>query len=176
MDPTVAALIGVALGAFAGLAGAGLAAVASLRASQLAARVPLAEKLHRMGRAFVELEPAIGTKDEAKAGVNLNVAWNDFFTHQRILCPSERLQEMGTLFFRLFLRMLKPQTVQSRGEAIKVAGAAQETIAKMVSAYSNHLFQRQARHEELKVLQEFLDTPDAQALSPDITAGLRRLR
>ncbi len=174
MDPTVAVLIGIAIGAFVGLTGAGLAAVASLRASQLAARAPLAEKLHQLAKAFVGRHPAIGTKDEAKSTLNLQVAWNDFFTHQRILCPSERLQGMGTLFRRVMVA--QHPNVKSREAAIKVLGAAQETIAKMVSAYSNHLFQWRARQEEQKVLQEFLDTPDAQALSPDITGDLRRLR
>ncbi len=175
MDPAVAALIGIAIGAFAGLVGAGFAAVASIRASQLAARAPLAGKLHGLARAFVNLSKARRTADadEDELANLLQIAWNDLFTHQRILCPSERLQAMGTLFYEVALT--EQVSSQAQIAAILVLGKAQETIARMVAAYSNNLFRWMASYEECNVLQEFLDGPDAQRLPAHITARLRSL-
>ena len=88
MDEAVAALIGAAIGAVAGIAGGGFAALSALRASQVAARAELAPKLHELAAAVISLRGAIGTGTEMKARRDIELAWNDFSVHQRVLCPS----------------------------------------------------------------------------------------
>jgi hypothetical protein len=68
--------------------GAALWALASLRSSQLAARVPLAPKIHELGNAVVRLNAAAGKADYSDRLKDFQIAWNDLIVHQQILVPS----------------------------------------------------------------------------------------
>ena len=79
------ALLGALIGAVGGLAGGAFAAVASLRASQIAARAPLAEKIHTVTSRIVKLRASLDTEDENENRMGFEVAWNDLAVHAKIL-------------------------------------------------------------------------------------------
>jgi Na+/H+-translocating membrane pyrophosphatase len=60
MNESSAILIGAVIGACAGFIGGAIAALAAVRSSQLAARLPLAAKIHELNRTFVVLTAASG--------------------------------------------------------------------------------------------------------------------
>lgn len=156
MSAAVAALIGAAIGAIAGLAGGGFAALAAIRASQVAARVELAPKLHALARALVTLSgvTGTGTASELKARRDMELAWNDFGTHQRILCPSRALP----LLALIFRRSAKPEEGErfTTEVLLTLAGQAQERAALITGLYSEHLFRWRARRGERKIIADWL--------------------
>ena len=94
MGAPEAALLGALIGAVGGLAGGAFAALASLRSSQIAARAPLAEKIHTVAAGIAKLQASLGTGDENQNRMGFEVAWNDLATHAKILCPSRRIEEI----------------------------------------------------------------------------------
>lgn len=151
MSEVVAALVGAAIGAIAGISGGGLAALASIRASQIAARAELANKLHHLARAIIRLQGAIGTEDELEVRRDLELVWNDLGVHQRILCPSRGLEVLANIM----RRTTSEQSVSTKA-LVTVAGQAQEKYARVVGLYSEHLFRFRARGKEKEVMTDWL--------------------
>jgi hypothetical protein len=73
MDEAIAALIGALIGAVAGIAGGSFGALAALRASQIAARTPLAHTLHQLGNILVKLHVTKGTNEYEGFGGTLSL-------------------------------------------------------------------------------------------------------
>ena len=162
MNEAVAALIGAAIGAVAGVAGGGFAALAAIRASQVAARAELAPKLHALGRAIISLRGASGTDDEMKARRDIEVAWNDFGVHQRVLCPSRALEMLAYLI----RRTTKEEENFTPKALLTMAGQAQDKASRIVGFYSESLFRFRARQKERKLVADWL-AGDAHGLLGD---------
>ncbi len=88
MSPVTAALLGALIGALAGLAGGAFAAIAAIRSSQIAARAPLADKIHEIAMVAIKLRVASTPDERNQWLIKFETAWNDFTIHQRILCQA----------------------------------------------------------------------------------------
>ena len=154
MTEALAALLGAGIGAIAGLAGGALAALASLRASQVAARAPLGAKLHTLSRRVIRLQSHIGTPKEDRARRDIEIAWNDFLTHQRVLCPSEAIEVLAYIVRRSTKEIGVPAKTW-----LTISGSAQERITRIVAAHSNHLFRSKAKAVERSLMEEWLLSP-----------------
>ena len=137
------ALFGALIGAMAGLAGGGFAALAAIGASQVAARAQLAPKLHALTHAIITLRGTIGTHDEMKARRDLELAWNDFGVHQRVLCPSRALEVLGYV-----IRRTTTEENVASDVLLTVAGQAQDKASRIVGLHSEHVFRFRARRKE----------------------------
>jgi hypothetical protein len=162
---TIAALLGAGIGALAGLAGGGLAALAAVRASQVAARAPLGAKLHTLSRRIIRLQSRIGTSEEDRARRDIEYAWNDFLTHQRILCPSEAVEVLAYIVRRSTKESGVPVETW-----LTISGSSQERITRIVAAHSNHLFRFRAKAVERDLMEEWLLSPHGLL----IDAGMRQ--
>ncbi len=170
MSEVYAALLGALIGALAGLAGGGLASIASLRASQVAARAPLGQILCEFSACVVKLYGASDHSEVETAKRDIELKWNEFAVHQRILCPSKRL----SILWELLRSELKRPDM--RGEAaIHLFGQMQEKATRMVGANSSHLFRWQARRSEAKVLTKWLAADQSKLLSDSARTRLGEL-
>ena len=139
MNEVSAVLLAALVGALAGLGGGGLAALASLRASQLVARAPLAASLHQLGVRLVLARAALGTSEEDGALRDVELQWNHFAVHQRILCPSERLERLSDVLRTEFSRAdLTPDA------RLALAGQIVEKLSRIVGAHSSRLLRWQS--------------------------------
>lgn len=154
----MAALIGAA----GGLVGGAGAALSAIRSSQLAARVPLATKIHELNRAIARLPPAINTPAFKARLIEFNFAWNDFIVHQKILAPSYRIGVLADLIFHATLDpTLPPKSLA------KITGDTMNAATEMISAQSRHLFRWRARIAEWRIARRF-----AKKVRPDLTPTL----
>ena len=160
IDPT---LLGVLIGAFAGIGGAGVAALASVRASQLAARAPLAEKLQRLVVAGTKLTAALELRSGAtEARLALEEIWSDFSIHQKILCPSVRLAQV----LGLILKAHRSGPGLEEDEIGVLAAEGGRHAAAMIAAHSRHLLRWRATREEARILAEWIEDPDSLLSNP----------
>jgi len=161
----VAALIGVA----GGLGGGLLAAVASLRASQLAARAPLADAIADVAVAAVEYSGAPGS---VSGGGNdqFHSAWNRLSVQQRILCPSSRIEALLALVLEA-----ATQPGLSTEQRMTLIGESLEKISQMVGAHSRRLLRTQASYEEIQILERWLATRNSSYMSSALQRELRTL-
>jgi len=173
VDPVSAALLGALIGAVAGLAGGALAAIASLRASQVAARAPLAPKLHNIAAELIRLAPAIGQADEIGKRHAFELAWNDFAVHQKILCPSRRIESMVSLV-RATQRG-KASSDETANAHLALAGQVLDKLTRMVGAHSAHLFRFRAALAEDRILEEWLNSDESRIMSPELRRRISEL-
>jgi len=167
MDPAAIALIGVAIGALAGLGGATVAALASIRSSQLAARTPLAKKIHVLNQTVVQITASAASKNSANFTQELRyfmVAWNDLAVHQKILAPSKRISTLNDLVLKA---AEKVANTDPWGFA-NLAGQTLNVITEMVAAHSRHMFRWQATYEEEMILRRWLASDKSQIMGPQL--------
>ena len=158
MTEVVIGFIGVLIGAGIGLGGAGIAALASVRASQLAARAPLAEKLHKLGVRGAELASALKSSSGVdEAHLALETTWSDIAAHQKILCPSARLARVLNLIWRAH----QPGEGLQEDQMVRLASEASWRAADMIAAHSKHLLRWRATREEARILDHWIDDPDS---------------
>jgi hypothetical protein len=162
VNEVVAALIGATIGAVAGVAGGGFAALAAIRASQVAARAELAPKLHALAGSIISLHGAIGTDNEMKARRNIELAWNDFGVHQRVLCPSRALEMLAYLI----RRTTKEEENFTPEALLTIVGQAEDKASRIVGFYSESLFRFRAQQKERKLVADWL-AGDAHGLLGD---------
>jgi hypothetical protein len=144
------ALIGAGVGALAGIGGSVVGALASLRASQLAARIPLAEKIHQLSQAVVKLTVATGKPDYSDRMADFQIAWNDLIVHEKILAPSRHLHLLAELVRDAAIdRSLAP------GVFPTLAGEALNASTDIIAAYSGHMFRWRAWLEARQIAKRF---------------------
>lgn len=153
-----------------GLGGGGLASLASIRASQIAARTSLADKLHQLARTIVSARNAVDEGDVARLRTEMEVAWNDFATHQRILCPSHRIEILAD-----FMRRVMREGSADRDEILVLAGQVHTLIARIVGMYSAHMFRVWAWGKESEAIDKWLNSPDMQRINPQMRERLQQL-
>jgi hypothetical protein len=134
LTETISVIIGAVIGAGAGLAGGGFAALASLRASQLAARAPLAPVLYEISNTFIAMNSTKGTNAYWEPRREFERRWSEFSIHQRILCPSDRISNLMALVLVAGRNEKDPPQA-----LLNLAGQTLEKITQMVSAYINQL-------------------------------------
>jgi hypothetical protein len=161
MADSIVVLLAAAVGALAGIGGSAVGALASLRASQLAARVPLAEKIHVLNQTIVHLHAAAGGADYVERLKAFQVAWNDLIVHQKILVPSRRLQLLHEIVRDAALDpALRPL------EFPALAGEALNASTDIVAAYSSHMFRWWARIDERSIARRFRQLAQSKLRSP----------
>lgn len=170
VDATEAALIGAAVGAAGGIAGGALAALATIRANQVTARAPLASILVEMEQALINAATGTGTQLQQVASVAFECAWNAFATHQRILCPSKRLEETWNV-----LRLEFQTPSLSTRDKLAVSSRIVDLTCHLVAAHSGALFRWRAEQAEVEILSTFLASPSGQALAPASRSRLERV-
>lgn len=168
MEP--AALLGIAGGAVAALAGAWMGMLASIRASQLAARAPLAPKLHAMSTAVVNAMVAVDTPDYDVRVREFEIAWNDFIVHQKILAPSD-----AVTILVMVMRQAAHDKAVSPIQFVALAGEAMDVITEIIAAHSEYLFKWRARRAERGPLAKFRARTVSQLQSPEIRGLLKQL-
>jgi hypothetical protein len=149
MDDPSAALVSGIIGAAAGLIGGAGAALSAIRSSQLAARVPLAGKVHQLNNAFVRLSAAPPAEFHERV-MTFSRAWNDLAVHQKILAPSRRIGALNDLVWHATMSEQLPKQV-----LIPLAGDALNALTDMIAAQSKHLFRWRAALEERAVGRRF---------------------
>ena len=171
MSPEVeAALLGGIIGGVAGVAGGGFAALAALRASQLAARAPLASILCAIANTLVQLRVSADTSERLKAEREIERKWNELSIHQRILCPSTKMEIL------LSLLLAAAKSREDRPDDLLVlASQTLEKISRMVGAHSSHLFRWRAVREESKIIRNWLASQESQVLSESTRQKVSRL-
>lgn len=167
MDPTIASLLGAIVGAMAGFVGGAFAALASIRASQIASRAPIANTLFRLAKAQVELGATILDTDLSperrdRASRNVQTIWNELATQQAILCPSKRIGALLAL-----MRETSRNMSQDPRHMLQLSGHIQARIALMISGYSQSLFRVCARHQEKKIIRDWLASKDSEVLTEE---------
>jgi hypothetical protein len=174
MTETQAVLAGAVVGAAAGIAGGLFGAVASIRASQVAARAPLASTLHKIGNTLIDLRVASGPEQRCEALRDFERSWNEFSIQQRILCPSRRIETLSGL-----LRATARNKVDAPEDLLRLAGQALEKVSRIVGAHSRHLFRFCALREESQIVTSWLaeesQADDNQKLSAKVRSTLRDL-
>lgn len=126
--PNLSSLVGPLIGAIAGLAGGAFAALASIRASQIAARAPLANTLFELAKAHVALGVSMVDKgDVSECRRYFLTIWNQLATQQAILCPSNRIGALLVLMNQI------SQSEDAR-HMLLVSGLLQSRIAMMIAA------------------------------------------
>jgi hypothetical protein len=170
MDQITAVLLAAAIGALAGIAGAAFGALGSVRASQLAARAPLAEKIHGLAQSTIKLRAAIGTPDFASRLNDFNIAWNDFAVHQKLLAPSYRIASINDLVFKAAL-----QAQGNPNAFVDLAGQALSVVTDMIAAHSTHVLRSQALRAEKRFLNQWLATEKSQVMSNDLREIIKKL-
>ena len=163
MPDVAIALLGALIGAAAGLGGGAVAALASLRASQIAARAPLAAKIHVTSKRIVKLRTAIGTPDYDEHRVAFEEAWNDLASHQKILCPSTRIEDVLSLLREVARH--DPSDEEEANAEVALAGEALGRVADMIAAHSKHLLRVVAIHEERRILSSWVDDESSEQSS-----------
>ena len=160
-DTLVAALIGAAIGAVAGIGGSAVGALASLRASQLAARIPLAQKIHELGGTVVRLNAAVGKPDYNDRLKDFQATWNDLIVHQKILAPSRRLHLLNELVRDA---AIDPSLGQFGFPAL--AGEALNASTDIIAAYSQHMFRWWAWLSARRIAKRFRKAAIPRLTSP----------
>ncbi|MDP2651671.1 MAG: hypothetical protein Q8O94_00865 [bacterium] len=170
MSPEVAALLGATIGAVTGLTGGGFAALAALRASQLAARAPLGLILSGIANTLIQLRVTEGTTDQLDALREFDRKWSELSIHQRILCPSTRIERL------LSLLLATARSQKDRpDDLLNLAAQTLEKVTRMVGAHSRHLFRWRASREELKIIRTWLASQESQVLSEEVRQKLSQL-
>lgn len=168
MEP--AALLGIAGGAVAALAGAWMGMLASIRASQLAARAPLAPKLHRLSSTVVQAMVEVGKPEYDARLRDFEIAWSDFIVHQKILAPSDSVTILA-----MVVRQAAHDKAVSSVQFVAVAGEAIDVITEIVALHSEYLFKWRARRAERRPLAKFRVRTVSELRSPSIRALLEQL-
>ena len=163
MNAISAVLLAAAIGALAGMGGASFSALASVRSSQLAARVPLAKKIHALSQAIVKLRAAVGKPDFVVRLKKFNVTWNDLAVHQKILAPSDRIAALNSLVLRAL-----PDAQTSPDAFVELAGQTLSVISDMIAAHSQHVLRWQALRAERQLLKHWLATEKSKVMSEDL--------
>jgi hypothetical protein len=174
MTEAMAVIVGAVVGMVGGLAGGGFASLASLRASQLAARAPLGLTLSEISGALVRVRTSVAAND----AVDLQYAalsefegkWRLFSIQQRILCPSERIENLMDLVRETTKREGVPSDA-----LLNLAGQAVDKVTRMIGAHSNRLFSFKARKDEAKIIRRWLMSPESQILSDIVRSKLTAL-
>jgi hypothetical protein len=171
MSPEVqAALLGGIIGAAAGVAGGGFAAIAALRASQIAARAPLGSILCGIGNTLIHLRVTADTSARIEAEREIEQRWNELSIHQRILCPSTRIESL------LSLLLAAGRSQKDRPDDLLIlASQTLEKITRMVGAHSRHLFRWRAVREESRIIRNWLASQESQILSEGVRQKLSQL-
>ncbi len=170
MTEAQAALTGALIGALAGLAGGAFAAISSIKASQVSARAPLADLLHGLTNNLVSAYAALGSPEADQAVTLFELQWNRFAMHQRILCPSVRIEALSSI-----VRSELEREDLSEEAKIHLAGQILEKVARMVGAHSTHLTRWRARLSERKILREWLSAEQSQLLGPEARTKLEAM-
>jgi len=160
-----AALLGAAIGAIAGLAGGAFSGLASMRASQLAARAPLAEKIHELNKTVVTLRGAVGSPTFNAALNDFSLKWNDFIVHQKILAPSHRI---GLLSDIVLAATIDAQV--SPNDMVRLIGDSMNAVTEMIAQQSMHMFRWRARLAERGITERFRAGTIARLTSPRLRA------
>lgn len=88
--PNLSSLVGPLIGAIAGLAGGAFAALASIRASQIAARAPLANTLFELAKAHVALGVSMVDKgDVSECRRYFLTIWNQLATQRNLMSEQQ---------------------------------------------------------------------------------------
>ena len=164
------ALLGALIGAVAGIAGGWFAAIASVRASQLSARAPLALIIHQLGKRLISLRVALNTPDHARAIRDFEEEWNNLVVHQRILCPSDRIDRLLDL-----VRSASKQIEQEPDSVLNLSGQVLDKVSRMIGFHSNRLFRWRAGSDESAILENWLASKDSDILSPELRDRLRTI-
>ncbi len=171
MNAISAVLLAAAIGALAGVGGAAFGALGSLRASQLAARVPLAEKIHALAQAIVKLRAALGKPEFLLRLKKFNVTWNDLAVHQKILAPSYRVAALNDLVFKAL-----PHAEKNPDAFVDLAGQTLSVVSDMIAAHSRHLFRWRALRTERQLLKQWLATEESKVMSEGLRSAIDELR
>jgi len=170
MSEGQSALVGALIGALAGLGGGLFAAIASIRSSQLSARAPLAVIIHQLGVRLIGLRVALHTPDHAGAIREFEEEWNSLAVHQRILCPSDRIDRLLDM-----VRTAARQIDQQPDLVLGLAGQVLDKVSRMIGVHSNRLFRWRAKRDESKILKDWLASRDSDVLSPEYRKRLLEL-
>lgn len=165
-----AALLGGIIGAAAGLAGGGLAALAAVRASQLAARAPLGPILCGIADTVIQLRVTAGTIERHDIEIEFERRWREFSVHQRILCPSKRIENL----LSLLLAVARDQKTQP-DDLLNLAAQTLEKVTRMVGAHSRHIFRWRANLEESEIMRNWLASEESKVLSEAVRKKLSQL-
>ncbi len=168
MSEGAAALLGALIGALAGLAGGALAALASLRASQVTARAPLGGFLHELSVLLVKARAAVGQPDEDRAVADMEQKWNQFAVHQRIICPSDQIEELTNT-----LRSELKRADISLDARLHLSGQVLEKLSRMVGAHSSHMLRCSASRTERRIVSQWLDSEQSNLLGGEARSRLR---
>jgi hypothetical protein len=170
LNEIAAGLIGAGIGALVGLAGAGFALLASIRASQLAARVVLAPKIHTLNTSVIALRVAIGKPSYNDGMKQFQIAWNDFIVHQKILAPSRRLTILG-----LIVRDAATDSAITPDQFVVIASEAMNAATDIIALYSEHAFRWRARWAERGPIRWFQSRAIASVTSQGLLHQAKRL-
>ena len=165
-----AALLGGMIGALAGLAAGGLAAFAAVRASQLAARAPLGPILCGIADTLIQLRVTAGTIQRDDIEIEFERRWKEFSVHQRILCPSARIESL----LSLLLAVARSQK-DHPDDVLNLAAQTLEKVTRMVGAHSRHLFRWRATLEESKIMRTWLASTESKVLGEEVRKKLSQL-
>jgi uncharacterized membrane protein len=165
-----AALLGALIGAVAGLAGGAFAAFAALRASQVAARAPLTKILTRISNTLILLQAITGDEQRFEVEYQLERQWSELAIHQRILCPSKRMENLLALLLAIGRnRRDHPE------DLLKLAGQTLEKVTYLIAAHSGHVFRWRAKLEESKIIRNWLMSDKSRVLNEATREKLARL-
>ena len=167
MEP--AAPLGIAGGAVAALAGAWMGMLASIRASQLAARAPLAPKLHALSTTVVHVMVAVGKPDYDRQVREFEIAWSDFIVHQKILAPSDAVTILA-----MIMRQAAHDKAVSPVQFVALAGEAIDVMTEIIALHSEYLFKWRARRAERRPIAKFEGRTVSTLKSPEIRALLNQ--
>jgi len=170
MKEVTAALVGAFIGVIGGVAGGGFAALASLRASQTAARAPVAVTLHEVAKAVVRFRATKGTSEHGEAQRDFQRCWSLLSIQQRILCPSKRIEGLVSLV----LAATQDKSADP-DQLLHLSGQALDKISRMVGAHSLYIFRWRARSEETAIIRSWLANPESQILSQALRLKLDAL-
>jgi hypothetical protein len=170
MTEATAALIGALIGAMGGVAGGFFGAIASLRASQTAARAPIAPTLHRLAVLLIKLRVTKGTPEYDEIRRDFESQWSELAIQQRILCPSKRIEGLLALVWAT-----TRDTSSKPDDLLTLAGQSLDKITRMVGAHSQHLFRWKAHRTEKEIICDWLASLESKILSSAARAELDKL-
>src|SRR4051812_4741010 len=136
-----------------------------MRASQLAARAPLPEKIHELNKTVVTLRGALGTPAFNTALKDFSLRWNDFIVHQKILAPSRRI---GLLSDLVLAATIDNQI--SPNDMVRVVGDSMAAVTEMIAQQSSHIFRWRAHLAEKGITRKFRAGAIAGLKSPHLQA------
>ena len=171
MSGITAVLLAAAIGALAGMGGASFAALGSLRSSQLAARVPLAAKIHTLAQAIIKLRAALGTNNLTERLLVFHAAWNDLAVHQKVLAPSYRVTALNDLVLKAL-----PEAEKNPDAFVDLAGQTLSVVTDMIAAHSRHLLRWRALLAERRLLKQWLATEKSKVMNSSLRCLIDNLR